>query len=84
MVIAMLRNVRTVVGLSLVGGAVAAVVIGWVTGFFGRAVDFVSQLWNGFMVWLNQPLGLEHLAAGLGSLVVAAVAIMVIFAIIEN
>lgn len=80
----MLRSARMVVGLCLFGGVSLAAVIGWATGFFGRAAAFVSGLWQGFTAWLDQPLGLDHLFAGIGVLVIPAIIIMVIFAIADS
>lgn len=53
----MFKSARLIIALSLIGGVSLAVIIGWVTGFFGSIADTVAGLWNDFMDWINSPLG---------------------------
>lgn len=81
----MFKNARSIVGLGLLLAVAVAVVVGWVTGFFGRVAATVSGLWSGLMAWINQPLGWEdHLVARLGVLLIPAIILLVIFAIADD
>jgi hypothetical protein len=80
----MFRNVRLVISLGLLSGVSLAGVVGWATGFFDRAWQFVSGHWAGFMELLNSPWSWEMLMVGAGVLLVPIVILIVIFAIADG
>lgn len=80
----MFRSVRTVVGLCLLGGVSLAAIIGWATGFFGRATSVIAGLWSDLTSWLNEPMGWDQLLAGAGVLIAPLVLLVIIFALADN
>lgn len=84
----MLRSARMIVGLCLFGGVSLSVVVGWATGFFGQVAAFAAGLWQRLTGrvtgWISSEVGWDHLAAGAGVLIFAAIVLVVIFAIADK
>lgn len=80
----MFSTVHRIIGLSLFGCVGLVVVVAWVTGFFRHAWDRSSGLWNGFAVWVNSPIGMDHVMALAGVLTVPILLLAVTFAITDQ
>lgn len=80
----MFKSAHAIISLMLLGGVSLAVVVGWVTGFFGWITSTVAGLWGNFTAWINSPLGWEHLLAGAGVLIIPLIVLVLIFAIADN
>lgn len=80
----MFSTVRRIIGLSLFGGIGLVVVVAWVTGFFRRVWDRASGLWNGFVVWLNAPISMDHVMALGGVLTVPILLLVIMLAITDR
>jgi hypothetical protein len=80
----MFSTTRRIVAISVLAGGSAAVLVGWLTGFFGRVVAGASRTWDRFLAWLQAPLDLDHLVAATAAVVVPLVAIFVIIAVLSD
>lgn len=80
----MFSTVRRIIGLCLSGGVGLVVVVAWATGLFRHAWDRASGLWNGFLVWLNSPIGMDHVMTLAGVLTVPILLLVVMFAITDR
>jgi hypothetical protein len=80
----MFSTARRIVAITVLAGGIAAVFIGWLTGFFGRVVAGASRIWARFFAWLHAPLDLDHLVAATAAVVVPLLLIFVIIAVLSD
>ncbi|MGC4939378.1 hypothetical protein [Kribbella sp. DT2] len=80
----MFSTTRRFVAVSVLGGGIAAVLVGWLTGFFGRVIAGASRTCTRFLAWLQAPLDLDHLVAATAAVVVPLVVIFVIIAVLSD
>lgn len=80
----MLSTTRRIVGIAVLAGGSAAVLVGWLTGFFGRAFAGASTTWGQLLAWLQAPLDLDHLVAATAAVVVPLLLIIVIIAVLSD
>lgn len=80
----MLNTNRRIVGISVLGGGGAAILIGWLTGFLSWVAASASRFRDLFVAWLQAPLGLDHLVAATTAILVPLIIIFVVILVLSG
>lgn len=80
----MVSTTRRIVAITVLAAGSAAVLTGWLTGFFGRVVADASKTWDRFAAWLQAPLDLDHLVAAAAAVVVPLLLVFVIVVVLSD
>jgi hypothetical protein len=80
----MFSTTRRIVAITVLAAGSAAVFVGWLTGFFGRAVAGAVTTWNRLLAWLQAPLDLDHLVTATAAVVVPLLLIVVVIVVLSD
>jgi hypothetical protein len=75
---------RRIVGAGVLACGGAAVLVGWLTGFFARVTADAGRIWDRLLAWVHAPLDLEHVAAAAATVLVSLVLFFVVIAILSD
>lgn len=68
----------------LTGVVTTAGVVGWTTGAIHQAIQTVTRWWHKLMDWIHQPWDMAHLVAGVGTIAVPAIILIIIMTIVDG